>query len=107
MANDYFPMAGPSEPGETAAEERAEGAHNETEEQQGPTALVPKSLLAGKDFKPGEEVVFKIVRMLDDEVEVAYAPEKPGGESKGPSADEEIDTMAGGGGNPGGMGGGY
>lgn len=37
------------------------------------TALIPKSLLAGKDFKPGDEVVLKIVRFTNDEAEVQYA----------------------------------
>lgn len=107
MANDYFPMAGPSEPagGDQGPEAGAGRGEERPGEDQGNTALLPKSILAGKDFKPGEEVVLKIVRIHDDEVEVAYASEKPGGE--GPSADQEIDQMAGGG-NPGGMeGGGY
>lgn len=107
MADDYFPMAGPSEP--AGGEKPAEGAPAapEKEDEGGTTALLPKSILGGKDFKPGEEVVLKIVRIHDDEVEVEYAPEKP--ESTGPSADQEIDQMAAGGGstgeNPGAMGG--
>ena len=52
-----------------------------------PTALVPKSLLAGKDFKPGEEIVFKIVHLYDDEVEIEYASS-----SKKDNKDEYSDS---------------
>lgn len=41
------------------------------------TAVLPKSILAGKDFKPGEEVVLKVVAVHDNDVEVEYAPEGP------------------------------
>ena len=40
------------------------------------TALIPKTLLAGKEFNPGDELVLKIVAMHGDEVEVAYATEE-------------------------------
>lgn len=68
----------------------------------GQTALLPKSILAGKDFKPGDEVVLKVVHLYDDEVEVEYASgedEEEKHESKmmkrGPTPNEEIDEMDG------------
>jgi len=48
-----------------------------------PTALLDKSVLGGKEFNVGDEVVLKIVAMHDKEVTVAYAPEKGKDESKG------------------------
>ncbi len=63
-------------PSETSSETPAPKPDAETKdgkEEEGETALLPKSILAGKEFKPGEEVVLKIVHMYDDEVEVAYA----------------------------------
>jgi len=39
------------------------------------TALLPKTILGGKEFKPGEEVVLKIVADHGEEVEVEYATE--------------------------------
>lgn len=42
----------------------------------GQTGILPKSILAGKDFKVGEELVLKIMRIGEKDVEVAYAPEK-------------------------------
>ena len=49
----------------------------ETEEAgENQTAILPKTILAGKDFKPGEEVVLKIVAIHDNDIEVEYAPEK-------------------------------
>lgn len=90
-SEDLYPPSGgtgPPDKGEAAD-------HSEADESSEQTALLPKSILAGKDFKPGEEVVLKIVRIHDDEVEVAYATEKPETENKseGMSADEEIDSM--------------
>jgi hypothetical protein len=57
----------------------------------GETAVLPKSILAGKEFKPGEEVVLKIVAIHDDSVEVKYASESgdehsEGGEEPEPAA---------------------
>ena len=49
----------------------------ETEEpSEGQTAILPKSILGGKEFKPGEEVMLKIVALHDNDVEVEYAPKK-------------------------------
>lgn len=63
---------------------------------EGETALLPKSILAGKDFAVGEEVVLKIVRMYEDEIEVEYAKDK-GGDSENEDmakAHSEMDSMA-------------
>lgn len=85
-------MGGSRDTAPEAPEEGNEEPHDES----GETALLPKSILAGKEFRPGEEVVLKIVRVHDDEVEVEYASEKPETENKSEdmSADEEIDGMA-------------
>ena len=56
-----------------------------------PTALLPKSILAGKDFKPGEEVVLKVLRILDDQVEVAYATGE-GSKEESPEPGPEMDS---------------
>jgi hypothetical protein len=77
------------------------------EEAEGATALLPKSILAGKKFQPGDEIVLKVVRLYDDEVEVEYAsaPEgDAGGEDEGGEEDGEdmgdggMDQMMAGGG---------
>ena len=69
------------------------------EEMEGETALIPKTLLAGKKFDVGDEVVLEIVHDHGDEVEVKYAPEKPGGgEGEGgpemAQADQKLASMA-------------
>lgn len=56
------------------------------------TAVLPKSILAGKDFKPGEEVVLKIVAIHDNDVEVEYAPEKGSEETKAEPEEEVAPT---------------
>ena len=73
---DYFADAP-----ESKGEERSTPEHDEQDEEQGETAILPKSILGGKEFKPGDEVVLKITAMHDDSVEVSYASEK--GEEKG------------------------
>lgn len=61
---------------DTATPESSEP--QESEDTGEATALLPKSILAGKEFKPGDEVVLEIVHLYEDEVEVKYAKEKPG-----------------------------
>lgn len=102
MAENYYPQLGggggpppgPAPGGPAPGGQPAETPEKEAEG--GETALLPKSILAGKEFQPGEEVVLKVVHIYDDEVEVEYAPEKPetpmGPEAM--SADEEIEGMA-------------
>lgn len=73
----------PDQPDEQDSSSPSPSSHSEDDDQSpGETALLPKTILGGKDFQPGEEVVLKIVALHDDEVEVSYAPEKSG------SADE-------------------
>lgn len=89
-AEDYF------EDGNTAAP-----AEEKEEHAEGDTAIVPKSLMAGKDFKVGEEIVFKIVAIHENDFEVEYSygdekehkeegGEEPAPEMAGPSAGEEM-----------------
>ena len=70
---DNFSDAPASEPSE-----KTEGSESE-ESQDSPRGLLPKSILMGKDFKPGDEIVLTIDAIHDDEVEVSYAPEKKEG----------------------------
>ena len=72
------------------------------------TALLDKSILAGKHFDVGDEVVLKIVAMHDNEIEVAYSAEPD--KSKEPAVDKgEMSSMKEpamaneSGGNPGGL----
>lgn len=73
--------------------EKQSAPQEEKGSEEGVTAMLPKSILAGKDFKPGEEVVLKIVAMHDDQVEVTYASEK-GGEEYGEPPHSEDAEMA-------------
>ncbi len=79
---DDQPMGGPPKP-DMAPDEKREGQDD------GETVVVPKTILAGKKFNPGDEVVLKVVRIMDDQVELAYATgeeEKGEGESEAPPA---------------------
>lgn len=74
------------------AEEQNETLDEKTEEEgAGESALLPKSILAGKDFTPGDELVLKVVAMHGDEVEVEYASTKsPKNKPKGGSMDDGM-----------------
>ncbi len=50
------------------------------ETEAGVTAMLPKTILGGKEFKKGEEVVLKIVADHGDQIEVAYSYGDEGGE---------------------------
>lgn len=89
--SDFYPSeddgASPSQPkGGNTPEDKNGG--DDDEKMEGDTALVPKSLLGGKTFNPGDEVVFKIVHIYDDEVEVEYST---GAEEGKKNADDEGD----------------
>lgn len=89
---------------ESAPDESSQkpGSSEDSEYPESETALLPKSILGGKDFKEGEEVVLKIVHLYDDEVEVQYAPEKPEkegekgmmGKPEMEMADQKLASMA-------------
>jgi hypothetical protein len=70
------------------AEPGAPEAAAPKEEEKGgePTALLSKSVLGGKEFKEGDEVVLKIVKVHDQDVEVAYATEDPENKGESPPA---------------------
>jgi hypothetical protein len=78
-----------------------EKAPAEQEQEGGETAVLPKSILAGKDFKVGEEVVLKITAIHGDEIQVEYAQEKPseGAEEAPAEAPVEAPAPNGGGGD--------
>jgi hypothetical protein len=89
----------PDEPDETSTDTPSNnGAGNpdqEDDQMEGETALLPASILGGKEFSPGEEVVLKIVAMHDDQVEVAYASDSgKGDEDKGSEMDQAQGRLA-------------
>lgn len=92
--SNYYADAGPANPG--PAEKATEPEREEAGE--AATAELPKTVLGGKEFKPGEEVVLQIVQVMDDSVLVKYATEEGGGEEEAPA---EASAPEGGGGNPG------
>lgn len=57
-----------------------------------PSALIPKALLAGKEFNVGDEVVLKITAMHGDSVQVEYAPEKGKGEEEEYEGDKNAEA---------------
>jgi hypothetical protein len=61
-----------------AAPPATEPSGQEEKSDESPRGLLPKSILMGKDFKPGEEIVLKIEAIHDDEVEVSYATGEEG-----------------------------
>lgn len=71
---------------------------NAEQSEESPKGLLPKSILMGKDFKPGDKIILRVDAIHDDEVEVSYPTEK-GSEGKSdyseapPSGDKEMGSM--------------
>lgn len=89
MYSDAGPAtAEPTTPEAPAAETEEAPEKEQADESQ--TAELPKSVLGGKEFKPGEEVVLEVVQVMENSVLVKYASEKSeeeyGGETKTPEA---------------------
>ena len=79
---------------EDAAPKKQEATPSDKEQSQedenSETAIVPTKMLEGA--KEGEEVVFKVVKIYDDEAEIAYAPAKPS-EKPSMSENDELDAL--------------
>ena len=78
--------AAPSSPMEESPTPESAPAPDDSEQ---PTAFLPKELGGGKVWKPGDEIVLR-VKAVDPEtgeMQVEYAPEKPG------EPDEPSDSM--------------
>ena len=89
--SDYFNDGPKSEP----QDKQKEGMEE--------TGLLPKALMAGKDFKPGDEIVLKITAVHEKDFEVEYASEEKGEEEhKGGEEEMPSEGMR----QPGGGGGG-
>lgn len=100
MPDDYYNMD------DQGGDKGGEPPHDEGKEaMEGESALLPKSILAGKEFNVGDELVLEIVAMHDDEIEVKYAAEggSQNAESEMGKAEGRLSSMAGpgGGGNAG------
>jgi hypothetical protein len=76
---DSAPPAAPEAPPEPQEEE----GEKDTDARNSETAEIPKAVLGGKDFKPGDEVVLEVTRVMEDSVLVKYAS---GEENKAPPA---------------------
>lgn len=55
------------------------------------TLHIPNAFLQGSEFKPGDQVMMKVIAVGDDGVEVAYATEDDSGEEM--SAEAELDSI--------------
>jgi hypothetical protein len=65
-----------------------------TPEDEGQTINIPKEFLQGQEFKPGDEIVLKVVTSDEEGLQVAYDKEPASEEEEGtPSADKEIDGI--------------
>lgn len=81
------------EPSGTTTDETEESSSESDQ----PSAVLPRSILAGKKFDVGDEVVLKITAMHEDQIEVEYAPAKgkESGKEEGGygGGDSEMESM--------------
>lgn len=90
-SGNYYPQ--PDDESDGMAAQKPMGGDDE--QMEGETALLPKSILAGKEFKPGDEVVLKIVKEHGDQVEVQYATEEPEEDTEAAPSGAEGGEMGG------------
>lgn len=100
-ASNYYADAAPAEVQAPTESEAAPKPEQEDETGEAQTAELPKTVLGGKDFKPGEEVVLEVVQVMDDSVLVKYASEKGGKEEYSEGGAEQSRAPTPGGSNPG------
>lgn len=78
-----------------SADANSAPAADSKEDEGGETALVPKSLCPG--MRPGDELVLKIDKVLEDQYQVSYKPKggnsEESGESEMPKGDAEMQDM--------------
>lgn len=82
----------------TSAEPTADKAGGEPSADE-ETAILPKSILGGKEYKPGDEISLKIVRFHDDSVEVCPCGDNEEAEEGEAPMEEAPMPEAGGGGD--------
>lgn len=78
--SQYPSMEMDDEASPSMASDHADDKGMEHDEDDSPTALIPKTLFAGKPFEVGDEITLSIVALHDDEAEVKYATGKGGKE---------------------------
>lgn len=58
------------------------------EESSSPTAVLPKEILMGKTFEPGDSVILRIEEIGDDSIVVSYDTSAKGSEEEGEGGEE-------------------
>lgn len=92
MAEEYYPQSNTEDQADTAPAAEMDKGKDDA----GDTSfLAPKSSFGGHEINPGDEFVFKVVKVYEDEVELEYAPEKPHDESMEdkPAMNESMGEM--------------
>lgn len=100
MPNEYLDDGAPADqtsmPAEDESPEQAEDKRDSEK-----TTLIPSSICPGMEFDVGDEIVLKVVAVHEDELEVAYAPDKEKEKDNEPSmsrASKDNETAMRGGG---------
>lgn len=91
MPSDYYADAAP--PAAAAPDTSAEPAEPAEDPSDSITAELPKAILAGKTFNPGDEVVLEVVEIREDSVLVKYATGKGDKEESPPEDTPESPSM--------------
>lgn len=89
---DYYPEMPTGD--DSAPPQPDQPAPNESkDDMDADTALLPKSIFAGKDYKVGDEIKLKIVHDYDDEVEVQCMHDKKDNNSNDQSSSYMDDAL--------------
>ena len=87
MPDDLYSDAPDAMTAQAAASNSASADETPKGNEDQPTALIAKSALGGYDCKPGDEITFKVIRVMDDQVEAQLLREKKGSEPESAKED--------------------
>jgi hypothetical protein len=87
MADEDYYGGNPGESSDNAPE-----TPEDKKDMEGETSLLPKSMFGKHDPEVGEEYVFKVVRLHEGEVEIAYATGEEKDKEKS-GMDDSMDAM--------------
>ncbi len=88
MPDDLYSDAPDAMTAQAAASNSASADETPKGNEDQPTALIAKSALGGYDCKPGDEITFKVIRVMDDQVELQFAREDKAAEVPAEAAPE-------------------
>ena len=93
--SDDYPETEDTASSETAQDAVPDTTDAEAEDESTTSALLPKSIMGGKEFKPGDTITLKVESVMEDEIQVCPVEEDSEEEDAGMKESmSKLDSMA-------------